>query len=238
MRALFIFPHPDDESFGPAGAIFRLAQQGHEVHLLTLTRGGATKERFRLGLSVEEMGAVRVAEMHSVATVLQLTSMEILDLPDSGLFEMDPRDIIDAIRPHIDRVKPHVVVTYPVGGISGFPDHLVCHAVVKQLFAELRAKDAPFPQRLAFFALDESSTKVPAEGRFKVSMTAPQWIDCIIPLTEEDLDVCQRSLDCYLTYQNVIAASKIREVLGTSVAFEFFQEDYSPASDNLFVDLN
>lgn len=69
-------------------------------------------------------------------------------------------------------------------------------------------------------------------------MTAPQWIDCIIPLTEEDLDVCQRSLDCYLTYQNVIAASKIREVLGTSVAFEFFQEDYSPASDNLFVDLN
>lgn len=237
MRALFIFPHPDDESFGPAGAIYRLIQQGHEVHLLTLTRGGATKERFRLGLSVDEMGAVRVEEMQTVARVLQLTSMEILDLPDSSLFEMDPRDIINAIRPHIDRIKPHVVVTYPVGGISGFPDHLVCHAVVKQLFVELRAMGSTFPQRLAFFALDESSTKVPAEGRFKVSMTAPQWIDCVIPLTDDDLEVCQRSLDCYLTYQNVINASKIREVLGKSVAFEFFQEDFSPASDSLFVDI-
>ncbi|MFN8394387.1 MAG: PIG-L family deacetylase [Bacteroidia bacterium] len=235
MRALFIFPHPDDESFGPAGAIYRLIQEGHEVHLLTLTRGGATKERHRLGLTIEEMGAVRVAEMHSVATVLQLTSMEILDLPDSGLFEMAPQDIMDAIRPHIDRVKPHVVVTYPVGGISGFPDHLVCHAVVKQLFVELRMAEAPFTKRLAFFALDESTTTVPAEGRFRVAMSARDLIDCVVELQEGDLDVCQRALDCYATYQNVITSRDPRSFGGIQ-SHRFFQVT-TPPSGNIFVDL-
>ncbi len=59
MRILYVFPHPDDESFGPARAIAAQTRAGHAVSLLTLTRGGATRERFKLGLSVEEMVAVR-----------------------------------------------------------------------------------------------------------------------------------------------------------------------------------
>ena len=45
MKFLYIFPHPDDESFGPTAGMFLQLEQGHEVHLLTLTKGGATKER-------------------------------------------------------------------------------------------------------------------------------------------------------------------------------------------------
>ncbi len=36
MRILYIFPHPDDESFGPARAMAAQRRQGHDVYLLTL----------------------------------------------------------------------------------------------------------------------------------------------------------------------------------------------------------
>ncbi len=59
MRALFIFPHPDDESYGPGRFMYCLQRQGHDVFLLTLTRGEATKQRFRLGVDKAEMGRIR-----------------------------------------------------------------------------------------------------------------------------------------------------------------------------------
>lgn len=52
MRVLYIFPHPDDESFGPAPVIRQQIEKGHEVFLLTLRKGRATKVRHKLGLSV------------------------------------------------------------------------------------------------------------------------------------------------------------------------------------------
>ena len=93
MRLLYILPHPDDESFGPGPVINKYIEEGHEIHLLTLTKGGATKQRFRLNLSIEEMGEVRYKEMLDVEKVLRLTSMTVLDLADGGLKEMDPREL-------------------------------------------------------------------------------------------------------------------------------------------------
>src|SRR5690606_8865113 len=85
LTFLYVFPHPDDESFGPAPAMARQVREGHAVHLLTLTRGGATKQRHRLGLSVEAMGEVRKREMDAVARTLGLDTLAVLDLPDGGL---------------------------------------------------------------------------------------------------------------------------------------------------------
>ena len=138
MKLLYIFPHPDDESFGPAPAISAQRRRGDEVYLLTLTRGEATRQRHRLGLSKQEMGEVRYKEMQAVAKVLDLTELTVLDLPDSGFKEMDPREIDATVAREIRRIRPDVVITYPVHGISGFPDHLVIHGEVKRVFLELR----------------------------------------------------------------------------------------------------
>ena len=88
VKILYVFPHPDDESFGPARAISAQVRAGHAVYLLTLTKGGATKERFRLGYSVEQMGETRYREMQDVAKVLRLADLTVPDLPDSGLFAL------------------------------------------------------------------------------------------------------------------------------------------------------
>ncbi len=106
MKILYIFPHPDDESFGPAHLMSKQRRDGHDVYLLTLTKGGATKQRHKFGYSIEEMGEVRYKEMLDVEKVLNLSGMNVLDLPDSGLKFMDPRDIEKVVQDEIERLKP------------------------------------------------------------------------------------------------------------------------------------
>lgn len=230
MRLLYVFPHPDDESFGPALAMTSQLRKGHEVFLFTLTKGGATKKRFKYDLSIEQMGEVRHKEMLNVEKVLELTGMTVLDLPDSGLKEMNPIDIEEVIERHINEIQPDILVSYAVHGISGFHDHLVTHAVVKRVYCDLREKGNTPMKRLALFTLAESD--LPDE-KFKLSISTEKEIDCVIPVDETDIEKSRRALQCYETYQDVIAEVNVLERLGDKVYFEFFQEDYTPPVEDI-----
>jgi LmbE family N-acetylglucosaminyl deacetylase len=234
VKIHYILPHPDDESFGPAPVIAKQRRQGHEVHLLTLTRGGATKVRRKFGYSVEQMGQVRLQEMQNVARVLAFSSLTVLDFPDSGLKEVDPRELEQAVQSEIERIRPHVLVTYPVHGVSGFHDHLVSHAVVKRAYMELRDK-VPSLRRLAFHTLSEAAAA--ASPHFRLSHSTVGEIDCIVDVEAADAEQGSRALDCYVTFQETIENSGIRRLLGQPVPFEFFQESFDPPVDDLFVNL-
>lgn len=227
MRILYVFPHPDDESFGPALAIAQQRRAGHEVFLLTLTRGGATKQRHRLGLSVEEMGEVRYREMLDVERELDLNGMTVLDLPDSGLRMMDPREIERTIAAEIERIRPDVLVSYAVYGISGFYDHLVTHAVVKRLYLEMRDNGATYLRRLALYTVDESNPRL-STSTHNLRGSKPEEIDCVVTGSAEDVGALKRALACYRTYQETIVNSNVVDVIGDSIAFEFFGERFSP----------
>ncbi|MDX1501250.1 MAG: PIG-L family deacetylase [Thermoanaerobaculia bacterium] len=233
MKALYIFPHPDDESFGPGAVMARQRKQGHEVHLLVLTRGGATKQRHRLGLSVEEMGAVRAKEMEEVLRVYGLAGMTILDFPDSGLARCDPRELEAAVTAQLERLLPEVVVTYPVHGISGFHDHLVTHAVVKRAWLEARER-LPLP-RLAFHTVSRETAE--ASPHFSLSHTPAEEIDVVVPVDGDDLATCRRALDCYVTFAETIERSGIKGLLPDRVPFELFGERFDPAAGDLFAGL-
>ena len=217
---LYVFPHPDDESFGPAAAIHRQRREGHAVHLLTLTRGGATKVRFDLGLSIEAMGEVRRREMEAMAEVLALSSLTVLDLPDSGLAEMDPRELEAVVREHVVRLRPEIVVTYPVHGISGFHDHLVTHAVVKRAWCAMR-DDGEGGRRLAFHTL---AAVPPGERPVHLNASAAASIDCYVQAAPADLEAQRAALACYGTYQGKIAAIDPAKVTGDRPAFEIFAD--------------
>lgn len=231
MKVLYIFPHPDDESFGPAAAMSKQRRDGHEVFLLTLTKGGATKQRFKYDLSVEQMGEVRFKEMLEVAKVLDLSGMKVLDLPDSGLKEMDPREIEKAIREEIERIKPDVVVTYAVHGISGFHDHLISHAVVKRVYVEMK-ENSPYLKRLAFFTISKDMASSP--GIFQLSCSTEEEIDCICNVDEVDIENCMKALDCYVTFKETIEASGIRNKINDKVYFEIYQEEFKDKLNDIF----
>ena len=221
MRILYIFPHPDDESFGPAPAISSQLRQGHDVFLLTLTKGEATKQRFRLGVDKTQMGEIRFKEMLCVEKVLGLSDMTVLDLPDGDLKNMDPIEIENVVEDHVHKIKPDVLVTYAVHGISGFHDHLVSHAVVKRVFCKLKKEGGAYPKRLAFFT---RMGEVITDGKFRLEISNDDEIAFIETCSEEDMVKFREALDCYETYQEVIEASRVKEVTTNEVPFEIFGE--------------
>jgi N-acetylglucosamine malate deacetylase 2 len=227
LNILYIFPHPDDESFGPAALMYSQIKQGHEVYLLTLTKGGATKQRFKLNLSIEEMGQVRYKEMLAVAKVLNLTKMDVLDLPDSGLKEMDPRVIEKIVESKIVDIHPDIIVTYPVHGVSGFHDHLVTHSIVKRVYLQLKDNGAKYLKRLAFLTLPDKGTPVfLPDGSFRMKHSSEEEVDCIVNLTIEQINAMKDALSCYETYKDTISESNVIEKIGDKLYFECFMEDF------------
>ena len=230
MRALYVFPHPDDESFGPGVAMVKQAREGHEVHLLTLTKGGATKERHRLGYSIEQMGEVRAKEMEKVAEVMGLKSLNVMDFPDNGLKDLDPRDLEEAIDKEIQNIRPHVVITFAAHGVSGFIDHLVGYAVLKRVYVE--AKQKPYaPQRLALFTITEERAK---HGYFHLTGTKESEILCIETGQPSDVETVRKALDCYETYRDVIEKTQIKKQLEVNAHFELFQENPEKILTSIF----
>jgi N-acetylglucosamine malate deacetylase 2 len=230
-RFLYIFPHPDDESFGPAPALARHRRRGHEVFLLTLTKGEATKERLKHGYTKAQMAEVRYAEMQEVARVLDLNGMTVLDFPDGGLPELDPLELEEAVENHIKEVRPDIVVTYAVHGISGHPDHLVGHAVVKHAFCDLRQKGAAYLKRLAFFTLPQDGAP---DRPSHLKGSPPEAIDCKLIFSEADLAKAEEALQCYASYKDIVDAQQPLKQVSDGVCYEFFQEHYFPPVNDLF----
>lgn len=230
MKILYIFPHPDDESFGPAPAISAQLRKGNEVHLLTLTKGEATKQRFKLGVNKKEMGEIRYKEMLCVEKVLGLTSMKVLDLPDNELKWMNPIEIENVIETETHRIKPDILVTYAVHGISGFHDHLVSHAVVKRVYCKLKSEGTSYPKRLAFFTRQGEVFK---DGKFRLEASTEEEIKVIETCAEEDMEKFRNALDCYKTYQKTIEESNVKELTTNKVPFELFDEEVSHTYDTI-----
>ena len=226
MKILYIFPHPDDESFGPAGAINQQVRGGDEIYLLTLTRGGATKARFMLGLSIEEMGAVRFQEMQRVKETLGIKEMIILDYEDGGLAKLHPAQLQSLVAKWILRIKPNIVVTYPIHGGSGHHDHIALHSAVRNVYHRLQPGSA-FLKRLAFFTLPDIDKPMFLEdGIPRVTWTPRERIGVVIQLSDQDIEAMKSALLCYETYQHMVKTTRVIERIGDKVHFELSLEQY------------
>jgi N-acetylglucosamine malate deacetylase 2 len=226
MRIMYVFPHPDDESFGPAGAIHQQIKDGNEVILLTLTKGGATKVRHQLGLSVAEMGQVREKEMQKVKSVLGLSEMKILDFEDGGLSKLNPLELEAEVEKWIHHFKPNIVVTYPVHGGSGHHDHIALHHIVKRLFYA-KNQEMIFWKRLAFFTVVDTGKPMFMEGGVpRVTQSAEEDVAVTYDLTDEDIQAMYDALLCYDTYQEMVKTTNVIERIGNKTHFELANENF------------
>jgi len=232
---LYVFPHPDDESFGPAPALAKQTRAGHDVHLLTLTRGEATTQRERLGFSKAKMGRVRREEMQEVARVLGLADLTVLDFPDGALEELDPRVLEEAVAEQVRACRPEVLVTYAAHGVSGHRDHLTTHAVVKRVFCERRGTGATDNlRRLALFTLAEETDGEHGGPPAHLRASPPAWIDGRVRFSEDDRARAEEALAAYETYRPVIEKHRPLRQVAEGVCFELFQEAFAPPLDGLF----
>ena len=123
-RLLFIYAHPDDESFNVAGVARMYADEGADIALVTATRGDAGRAGEPPICGREELPARREVELHEAARILGIRHVTVLDYLDKHLADA-PRDeirkeLVGAIR----RYRPQVVVTFDPDGANLHPDHI------------------------------------------------------------------------------------------------------------------
>jgi LmbE family N-acetylglucosaminyl deacetylase len=142
FTVLGLFAHPDDETFGPGATLARLSSEGHEVHLVTATRGEAGSIGASATLGRRALGELREREMAAAARVLGARSLEQLVLPDGGLARLAEETLLRPFVSALRRVRPDIVMTFHANGISGHPDHRTVTA--RSLAAFALAADPAF----------------------------------------------------------------------------------------------
>lgn len=123
-RLLCVFAHPDDECYGPGGAIARCALEGAEVFMTTFTAGEAGTIGVSKTLPRDELARRRRAELAAACAALGVREHRIVGAPDGGVAGVDPAWAVGEILADIRKWKPQVAITFHRRGVSGHPDHV------------------------------------------------------------------------------------------------------------------
>jgi LmbE family N-acetylglucosaminyl deacetylase len=159
-RLLLAFAHPDDETFGMAGAIARYADEGAEVYLICATNGdvGSADEQYLQGH--ETVADLRLEELRCAVEMLGLKKLFALGYRDSGMpgseHNQHPDSLVSAsldevterIAEVIRQTRPQVVVTFDPYGGYGHPDHIRMYEATSRAFHEA-ADVSRFPKQIA-----------------------------------------------------------------------------------------
>ena len=234
QRLLLVFPHPDDESYGCGGTMAKYVREERaDVFLVTLTRGEASSQGPKLGLTKEQMGEMRSREMEEVARIYGLTELFLMDFPDSALETLDPRDLEEVISEVALQVEPQVIISYGPHGISGFTDHIVTHAVVKRAFAELCEKN----RHIRRFAMQCLPDHVAARAPRPLHGEPLENMDCRIHV-EPYLEFKRRGLEVQKSISAVIERDNATNALMQPYEYyRFFQERFVTPVEDLFANL-
>jgi LmbE family N-acetylglucosaminyl deacetylase len=122
-RLLCLLAHPDDETFGPGGTISKYSDKGVETFLATATRGEAGMLGDPPVATRENVGDVRAEELRVAAKVLGIKEIYFMGFIDGTLSEIEDDSLLERAVYTIRKFRPHVIITFGPGGISGHPDH-------------------------------------------------------------------------------------------------------------------
>jgi len=158
VKILAFFPHPDDE-VTVSGTLMKLIDDGHEVYLVTLTKGEAADVGGKYTRS--ELGKVRTAEMEHSADIIGAKELHVLDYPDGGLQDLGLPKIKDIALEWIDKIKPEVLISYDSKvGLYGHPDHKLTGLAIQEVFRGNAGKKNFTPKRLYQVTLSPEQIEV------------------------------------------------------------------------------
>lgn len=128
-NVLFIYPHPDDETYFNAGLIQNLVEENINTKVLCLTQGEASSLKY--GVKNNDLGEVRKKEFDSVMKFLKVSEHKILNLEDGNLDNENSLSRI--IAGEINLFEPDIVLTFEPNGIYGHRDHVLVSKIVTAL---------------------------------------------------------------------------------------------------------
>jgi LmbE family N-acetylglucosaminyl deacetylase len=157
MTALLaVFAHPDDEAFRPGGTLALLAQRGVRVHALTATRGEAGARGGPPLCTPEQLPAVREAELRCACAALGIEPPHILDYRDGTLSDVGDEQGAARVLSAVRKLHPQVLITWPLDGLSGHPDHAAVSRWTALAFEQADALEPDAPSALYHLAVPRS----------------------------------------------------------------------------------
>ncbi len=142
-----IFAHPDDEAFGPSGALLLEARSGTDLHLVTLTRGEAGTNTDNL----PDLGKVRLKEWKKAGSLIGVHTQYCFDYGDGTLNNLAMIEIAGRLRQLVSEVlqsASHDTVvefmTIDLNGITGHIDHIVAARAASLVFFTMKKQDDRF----------------------------------------------------------------------------------------------
>jgi LmbE family N-acetylglucosaminyl deacetylase len=176
---VFIFAHPDDETFACGGAIARYAATGTAVHYICATPGESGTIASDL-LGESSVAEFRTAELLCAAETLGMRAVHLLGYRDSGMSGApdDQRDdaliaspragVVGKLVALLRTLRPQVVVTHGPYGGYGHPDHIRLFEATNEAFSaagdptQFPEQGLPpwSPQRLYYTTFDPRPTKI------------------------------------------------------------------------------
>jgi bacillithiol biosynthesis deacetylase BshB2 len=120
---LAIYPHPDDESFGKAGALALHAKEGAEITLVCATLGQMGR---RMGkpffANRETLWRIREKEIKDACSIIGIHDLRLWRMLDKTLQFEDPEELADRVEAVLKEVQPELVYSfYPKFAVH--PDH-------------------------------------------------------------------------------------------------------------------
>jgi LmbE family N-acetylglucosaminyl deacetylase len=118
-----VLAHPDDESFGCAGALARAHDAGRAVRLLVATRGEAATPD---GMPDDDFGGRREDELRCAAGKIGFDEVTLLEgYTDGSLADAPFSQLVDDVALWLADRRPEAVITFGAHGVTGHPDHVV-----------------------------------------------------------------------------------------------------------------
>jgi len=120
---MFVFAHPDDETFGPGGTIARYAREGVRISVVIATSGQAGRAG-GFASTPEELGRVREDEARAAGRYLGVSTIHFFGYMDGKLDEADETEVEEKVVRLLREERPDVVVTFgPEGAGNEHRDH-------------------------------------------------------------------------------------------------------------------
>jgi N-acetylglucosamine malate deacetylase 2 len=123
-RLLFVFAHPDDESFQGVGLACLIRSRGGRVWLTTATRGEEGQRGDPPVCTPDELPAVREAELRAAAAIMGVERLDLLGYRDRSLADAPHEDVRQRLVATLRALRPQVVVTFDPHGFNLHPDHV------------------------------------------------------------------------------------------------------------------
>jgi len=174
MNVLFIFAHPDDEAYGPAGTIDKLSKD-HNVTVISLCNGTRPGN--------EHVSQARIDSFKKSCDILG-ANWKIFDNPDCSLESRETLKIVESL---ISFYRPDIVYTHNISDVHS--DHRI---VAESCLVACRPK--PGSNIIKFYMCESASSTDWAFGQLE-----PLFVPNVFVDITNHIDIKTKSLQLYET---------------------------------------